>query len=184
MGGTAVTQADLDGSINAIRLRPLDAIATAKGIKKTSPLTIAGLPNDPDRDADVPALIWEIRRERRMEFVFEYSRLLDLKRWKKITYMDGVVKPDNLLGLWINFQTEFPEWLIPAKVNKLKVQKADGTVVTYTGTNAVDMVGYYIPENVSNRDAFTNRVYLAPVGNTQINQYKEKGYTLTQTPGW
>lgn len=184
MGGTAVTQADIDGSINAIRLRPLDAVATAKGIKRTAALTLATLPDDPDRDADVPALIWEIRRERRMEFVFEYSRLLDLKRWKKITYMDGVVKPDNLLGLWINFQTEFPEWLVPAKVNKLKVQKADGTVVTYTGTNAVDMVGYYIPENVSNRDPFTNRVYLAPVGNTQINQYKEKGYTLTQTPGW
>jgi hypothetical protein len=184
MGGTAVTQADLDASINAIRLRPLDAMATAKLIKKTAPLTLAGLPNDPDRDADVPALIWEIRRERRMEFVFEYSRLLDLKRWKKITYMDGVTKPDNLLGLWINFQTEFPEWLIPAKINKLKVQKADGTVVTYTGTNAVDMVGYYIPENISNRDPFTSRVYLAPVGNTQINQYKEKGYTLTQTPGW
>ena len=49
---------------------------------------------------------------------------------------------------------------------------------------AVDMVGYYVPENISNRDPFTDRVYLAPVGNTQINQYKEKGFTLTQTPGW
>ena len=25
--------------------------------------------DDPDKDSDVPALIWEIRRERRMEFV-------------------------------------------------------------------------------------------------------------------
>jgi starch-binding outer membrane protein, SusD/RagB family len=184
MGGAAVIQADIDASVNAIRLRPLDATAIGKGIKKTAPLSLASLPNDPDRDSDVPALLWEIRRERRMEFVFEYSRLLDLKRWKKIRYMDGVTNPDNLLGLWINFQTEFPEWLIAAKVGKLKVQKADGTVVTYTGTNAVDMVGYYIPENISNRDPFTDRVYLAPVGNTQINQYKEKGYVLTQTPGW
>jgi hypothetical protein len=46
------------------------------------------------------------------------------------------------------------------------------------------MIGYYIPENISNRDVFTERVYLAPLGNTQINQYKDKGYTLTQTPGW
>lgn len=98
--------------------------------------------------------------------------------------MDGTVKPDNQLGLWINFQTEFPEWLIPAKVSKLKVQKADGIIVTYTGTNAASMIGYYIPENISNRDPFTERVYLAPVGNTQINQYKDKGYTLTQTTGW
>lgn len=184
MGGTAVTQGDIDASINAIRTRPLDATAIAKGVKKTAALSLASLPIDPDSDPDVPQLIWEIRRERRMEFVFEYSRLMDIKRWKKLSYMDGSVKPDNLLGLWINFQTEFPEWLIPAKVNKLKVQQADGTVVAYTGTNAASMVGYYIPENSSNRDPFTDRAYLAPVGNTQINQYKDKGYALTQTPGW
>ena len=184
MGGAAVTQADVDASINAIRLRPLDATAIAKGIKKTAALSLASLPNDPDRDADVPQLIWEIRRERRMEFVYEHTRLMDIKRWKKINYMDGIVKPDNLLGLWINFQTEFPEWLVAAKVNKLKVKLADGTIITYNGTNGAAMVGYYIPENISNIDAFTDRVYLAPVGNTQMNQYADKGYTLTQTPGW
>ncbi len=184
MGGAVIVQADIDASINAIRSRPLDAIATGKGVKKTAALTIASLPDDPDRDADVSPLLWEIRRERRMEFVFEHSRLLDIKRWKKISYMDGSVKPDNLLGLWINFQTELPEWLITAKVGNLKVKLADGTIVTYTGTNGAAMVGYYMPENVSNGDAFTDRVYLAPVGNTQINQYKDKGYTLTQSPGW
>jgi hypothetical protein len=184
MGGAAVTQGDLDASVNAIRSRPLDATAVSKGVKKTAALTLASLPDDPDRDADVPPLIWEIRRERRMEFVFEHTRLMDIKRWKKISYMDGTVKPDNLLGLWVNFQTEFPEWLIPAKVGKLKVKQADGTIVTYSGTNGAAMIGFYIPENVSNRDAFTDRVYLAPLGNTQINQYKDKGYTLTQTPGW
>lgn len=183
MGGVAVTQADIDASINAIRNRPLDATAIAKGIKKTAPLSLASLPDDPDRDSDVPALIWEIRRERRMEFVFEHTRLMDIKRWKKIDYMKNT-DPDNMLGLWINFQTEYPEWLVAAKVNKLKVRKEDGTVVTYTGTNAADMVGYYIPENISNRDAFTDRVYLAPVGNTQISEYLDKGYKLTQTAGW
>jgi starch-binding outer membrane protein, SusD/RagB family len=184
MGGAAVTQADIDASINAIRSRPLDATAIAKGIKKTAALTLAALPNDPDRDADVPALIWEIRRERRMELVYEYSRLLDLKRWKKISYMSGTVKPDNLLGLWVNFQTEFPEWLVTSKVGKLKVKNAVGTTITYDGTNGAAMVGYYIPENISDRDGFTDRVYLAPVGNTQINDYKQKGYVLTQTFGW
>ena len=183
MGGAVVTQGDIDASINAIRSRPLDATATAKGIKKTAPLSLASLPDDPDRDADVPALIWEIRRERRMEFVFEHTRLLDLKRWKKINYMANT-DPDNLLGLWIDFQAELSEWLVKAKEGKLKVRKEDGTIVTYNGTNKADMVGYYIPENVSNRDAFTERVYLAPVGNTQISEYLDKGYKLTQTPGW
>jgi len=184
MGGAAVTQTDIDASINAIRLRPLDATATAKGIKKTAALSLASLPDDPDRDSDVSPLLWEIRRERRMEFVFEHTRLMDLKRWKKIDKMNGATNPDIMLGLWINFPTEYSEWLITAKVGKLKVKQADGTIVTYSGTNAADMVGYYIPENISDRDPFTERVYLAPVGNTQINQYKEKGYTLTQTPGW
>jgi hypothetical protein len=183
IGGAAVTQADIDASINAIRSRPLDAKAVSKGIKKTAPMLIASIPDDPERDSDVPALIWEIRRERRMEFVFETSRLLDIKRWKKINYMSNT-DPDNMLGLWTDFKAEYPEWLVAAKVNKLKVKKADGTIVTYTGTNATDMVGFYVPENISNRDAFTDRVYMAPVGNTQISDYLGKGYKLTQTVGW
>ena len=89
-----------------------------------------------------------------------------------------------MLGLWTNFQTEFPEWLVASKINKLKVKQADGTIVTYTGTNASSMVGYYIPEAVVNRDAFTERVNLAPIGNTQISEYLDKGYKLTQTTGW
>jgi len=137
----------------------------AKNVTKTAPLSLASIPNDPARDADVPALIWEIRRERRMEFVFEHTRLLDIKRWKKINYMDAAVNTDLLLGPWVNFQTEFPQWLIASKVGKLKVEKADGTVVTYDGANGADMVGFYIPENVSNRDPFSNRVYMAPIGN-------------------
>jgi hypothetical protein len=184
MGGAAVTQADIDKSINAIRSRPLDAVAIAKGVTKTAPLSIAALPNDPDRDADVPALIWEIRRERRMEFFYEHTRLLDIKRWKKINYMSGTQNPDLLLGPWVNFAAEMPEWLADAKVNKLKVKKADGTVVTYNGSNGADMVGYYIPENIADRDPFTDRVYMAPIGKNQISEYLDKGYTLTQTPGW
>ncbi|HEY0652228.1 MAG TPA: RagB/SusD family nutrient uptake outer membrane protein [Chryseosolibacter sp.] len=184
MGGTPVTQADLDKSVNAIRNRPLDAAATAKGVVKTSPLLLANVPNDPDRDPTVPALLWEIRRERRMEFVFEHTRLMDLKRWKKIEYMNAAVNTDLLRGPWINFQAEFPSFLVAGKRNILKVEKADGTIVTYTGSNAAEMVGYYIPENVSNRDPFTDRVYTAPVGNNEISTYGERGYTLTQTPGW
>ncbi|MBK7489288.1 MAG: RagB/SusD family nutrient uptake outer membrane protein [Bacteroidales bacterium] len=184
LGGPAVTQADIDASINAIRSRPLDKAAKDKEIQQTAPMTLADLPDDPARDADVPALIWEIRRERRMEFVFEHSRLLDIKRWKKINYLDVTTNPDLHLGLWMNFPVDMPEWLDESKIGKLKVQRADGTVITYNGTNGNEMVGYYLPENISARDAFTDRVYLAPVGIAQITQYAEKGYTLTQTPGW
>lgn len=188
LGGIAVTQANLDASINAIRNRPLDQAAIAKGVVKTSPLLLSAVPDDPDRDPTVSPLLWEIRRERRMEFVFEHTRLLDIKRWKKIEYMDGNANPDILLGPWVDFPAEKTantvNYLVASKVNKLQVKKLDGSVVTYNGSNAANMVGFYIPENISNRDAFTDRVYLAPVGNNEITQYAERGYTLTQTPGW
>jgi starch-binding outer membrane protein, SusD/RagB family len=183
-GGAAVSQVDLDKSVNAIRSRPLDAAAIAKGVEKTDPLTLAAMPNDPDRDADVPALIWEIRRERRMEFVFEYSRLLDLKRWKKLNNMDFSTNPDSFLGPWVDVQTEIPSYLTTANKNKIRVKKTDGTIVTWDGTNASSMVGFWMVENAQNRNAFTDRSYLSPVGQSQIIQYEEKGFTLTQTEGW
>ena len=184
LSGTSITQTDLDKSINAIRNRPLDAAAAAKGVQKTAPLTLGALPNDPTRDADVPEMIWEIRRERRMEFVFEHTRLLDLKRWKKLTNMNFSTNPDYFLGPWVNLPVELPSYLTAANVNRVRVKKEDGTIVTYNGSNASAMVGYWMVENASNRNAFTDRSYLSPVGQSQIVQYSEKGYKLTQTTGW
>src|SRR5690606_22589631 len=183
-GGPAVSQADLDRSINAIRNRPLDDEAIAKGVTKTAPLMLGQLPNDPERDSDVPALIWEIRRERRMEFFYEYSRLLDLKRWKKIDYMDFSTDPNYFMGPWVNIAAEVPAYLSESYEGVLRVKKEDGTVVTYNGSNGGDMVGYFMVENASNRNAFGDEVYMAPVGRTQMVEYTERGYTLTQTAGW
>src|SRR6186997_697575 len=184
MGGPAVTQSDLDKSINAIRNRPLDAAAIAKGVVKTAPLLIAAIPVDPTKDADVPDLIWEIRRERRMEFVFEHTRLLDLKRWKKLSNMDFSTNPDYFLGPWVNVQAEIPSYLTTANINKVRVKKTDGTIVTWNGSNASSMIGFWMVENAQNRNAFTDKSYMAPVGQSQIIQYEEKGYKLTQTKLW
>lgn len=184
LGGSPVTQEDIDKSINAIRLRPLDADAADKGVQQTAPLMLGALPNDPDRDADVPSLIWEIRRERRMEFVFEHTRLLDLKRWKKLSNMDFSTNPDYFLGPWVNVQAEAPAYLTATYVGRTKVKLLDGTIVTYDGTNAASLVGFWMVDNAQNRNPFTDRSYLAPVGQSQIIQYEEKGYTLTQTTGW
>jgi starch-binding outer membrane protein, SusD/RagB family len=183
-GGPAVTQGDLDMSINAIRSRPLDAAAIAKGVHKTAPLMLGALPNDPAKDAEISDLIWEIRRERRMEFVFEHTRLLDLKRWKKLQYMDFSTNPDYFLGPWVNIPVEIPSYLTAANKGKVRVKKEDGTIVIWDGTNASDMVGFWMVENAQNRLSFTDKSYLAPIGQSQIIQYQEKGYTLTQTPGW
>src|SRR6186713_1665495 len=174
MGGPAVTQSDLDKSINAIRNRPLDAASIAKGVVKTAPLLLAAVPVDPTKDADVPDLIWEIRRERRMEFVFEHTRLLDLKRWKKLTNMNFSTNTDHLLGPWVNLQTELPSSLTTASATagNVKVKKADGTIVTWNGTNGSSMIGFWMVENAQNRNAIPDKAYLSPVGQAQITQYE------------
>lgn len=183
MGGAAVTQADIDASINVLRDRPLDATAKAKGLKNTVHMMLADINAgfDPNRDQTVDPLIWEVRRERRLEMVFEHSRILDLRRWKKLDYMDNAKYPATLRGPWVNFATEMPEFL---KKGSTQVETADGTIVTFDGTNADMMVGYYVPTSVKPRPAFTDRVYLAPIGDQQISDYQQKGYHLTQTIGW
>lgn len=178
-----VSQADIDKSINALRARPLDATAVEKGVKQTAPMVLADINAgfDPDRDADVDPLIWEIRRERRLELVYEYSRLVDIRRWKKLDYMDNNKNPDTMLGPWIDFNEELTTSLTEGST---QVQKLDGTVVTYDGKNAADMVGFYVPLKIVARSAFSDRSYLYPVGTAQISQYKEVGKTLSQTTGW
>ena len=185
LGGTAVTQADIDKSINAIRNRPLDETAIANGVQKTAPLQIASIADDPARDADVSALMWEIRRERRMEFVFETQRLSDIRRWFKLDYMDNKKYPETMLGAWVDLPNEFPEQLDDANKDAGKsVMKEDGTVVVWNGSNQADMVGYAIPINAAARNDFSTKNYLAPVGSSIIANYKNKGFTLTQTGGW
>lgn len=115
-GGAAVTQADLDKSINAIRTRPLDQVAIDKGVKQTAPLTLAMVSsmNDPERTSDIQKttlgyktrgacspLMWEIRRERRMEFFMENVRTLDIRRWGWLELMLSTNNPDIAVGGWV-----------------------------------------------------------------------------------
>lgn len=187
-GGVAVTQADLDRSINAIRNRPLDNVATAKGVTKTAPLMLASLPNDPERESDVSPLMWEIRRERRMEFVFEYARIQDIRRWKKLHYLN-FTSEDYRLGPWIIGNVDLRDRANPGKIapsyrNVLQVKNAAGQIITYNGTNDAEMVGYYVVRNFANRLAVQDRNYLAPISQLLIDEYKDRGFTLNQTTGW
>lgn len=121
-----------------------------------------------------------------MEFVFENHRLLDLKRWNKIDYMnfDKGNDDDHLFGPWVDLATELPEVLDDANIGNVKVKHADGTIVTWDGENQDEMEGYWKVENVQNRNSFGDKVYLSPVGLTQINDYQNRGYHLSQTQGW
>lgn len=216
-GGAAITDADLDRSINAIRDRPLDDSAAAHGLtSKTAHLTMAmvNAMNDPARtDAvqqttlgyknkgAVSPLLWEIRRERRMEFCLEQTRIIDLRRWGQLELMQGKTNPDIMVGAWIDLnETEKLHKAfslnVGASVGVVKVQKLDGTVVTFTGettekgdliegtSNVKEMVGFRIPNNIQDRDEITERNYLEPVCKNVIDQYGDRGLTIEQNPGW
>ncbi len=188
IGGTAVAQADIDRSINKIRNRPLAPEAVALGVKKTDKMVLTELPNDPDRDRSVSALLWEIRRERRMEFAFEFSRIIDLRRWKKLDYMDTDRNKELLFGTWVNFQKEAAAELKPDNKNKIRVVDKSGKIIVYDGANGAQMNGFFYPKENLGRLPFIDlpniNPYLSPIGTNDITFYKNRGYTLTQTKGW
>lgn len=192
LGGPAVTQDDIDVSINAIRNRPLDAGQEALGVKKTAAMQLADLADDPDRDADVPQLLWEIRRERRMEFAFEQGRIIDLRRWHKLNYMDTTENPDLLFGAYVDISRRGKNSMLGDMKNyvgKLRVfNETKNEYVVYDGNNNRQVKGWFQAETTEPRQPFLNMTnvnpYLCPIGTNQINDYQIHGYTLTQTPGW
>lgn len=88
------TQEVADRTVNQLRRRAGSQSSSA-GV---ADMTVAGIDAsfDPMRDPDVDALLWEIRRERRVELMGEGFRLDDLRRWKKGSYVDR-----QPLGAWI-----------------------------------------------------------------------------------
>ena len=208
--GENITDADLNASINAIRQRPLDAEAEAKGVKKTAPLTMAMVSADSDpmrvsapyqnTHAGVCSpILWEIRRERRMEFFMEQHRVLDIRRWGWLELMNASVNPEIQYGCWMDFNDtknnlKAFNLLTGANFGKVGVMKEDGTIVMFDGekdadgnilsSNAADMVGYRVVQNFKDRDRMEEKHYLEPICKDVLNQYKDAGYTIKQNAGW
>ncbi|MCH7413090.1 RagB/SusD family nutrient uptake outer membrane protein [Belliella sp. R4-6] len=165
LGGTALSQADLDKSINVLRARPginLPAVTLVGDRFAANGVAY----DDPQRDQSVSSILWEIRRERRIELMMEGFRLNDLRRWKKLEYADTQANPTINRGTWVT-RAEFPN-----------LQSA---VVLSEGNE-----GYIIPANVAAAQRIFNnpRVYLDPVPIDQIALYEENGVVLTQNEGW
>lgn len=88
LGGEGITQNDLDISINLLRNRA-----------KLPHLNVNPGFSDPKNTIGVSDLIWEIRRERRCELMFDnWTRYWDLIRWHQLDKLDSAVHPDILLG--------------------------------------------------------------------------------------
>lgn len=83
-----ISQTDLDNSINLLKDR-----AGLPHLKKEVGFS------DPANNHNVSDLIWEIRRERRCELMFDnWFRYWDLVRWHQLDKLDSSMYPNILLG--------------------------------------------------------------------------------------
>jgi len=160
----SLTQSDLDISINRLRKRTGINMPNLQ-VSGNQPMVNGVIYDDPQRDPSVPAIIWEIRRERRVELMMEGFRNDDLRRWKKYEYLDTRLNPDINRGAWIR-KSDFPKTTITIENNAAE--------------------GYIIPApKAETQRVFDNpRVYLSPLPLDQIKLYQDQGVELPQNPGW
>jgi hypothetical protein len=153
LGAAPITQADLDNSINKLRVRAGLPNLQLNGLQGVA---VNGTPYvDPKKDADVTSLVWEIRRERRVELMMDGFRYQDILRWKKGHYMDSQKNPDIFLGA-----------KVPPGNDVLR--NADG---------------YLMPYKAGTKRTFIDpKHYLSPIPTGQIALYPDGG--LQQNPGW
>lgn len=139
----SITQDDLNKSINKLRSR-------------------AGIPllnvnvgySDPANNMDVSDLIWEIRRERRNELMFDnWTRYWDLIRWHQLDKLDSSIYPDILLG---------------------------ANIVNDPYNHVVDRTGDYIDGTKGKKRQFNQKHYWYPIPSDQISLNPQ----LVQNPGW
>ncbi len=140
--GTA-TQADLDKSVNLLKARAgLPALTVAVGF------------SDPANDMGVSDLIWEVRRERRTELMFDnWARYWDLVRWHQLDKLYSIVHPDVLLG---------------------------ANIVNDPYNTKVPRVGNYIDGTKGKQRIYDKKHYWYPIPSNQISLNDK----LTQNPGW
>ncbi|WP_432220859.1 RagB/SusD family nutrient uptake outer membrane protein [Flavobacterium sp. TMP13] len=161
-----VTNADLDMSINKVRARAGIAALTTDGINATA----AGVQiNDAQRvtaleqiSGIVSPIIWEVRRERRIEFMsWTALRKADILRWKKGDYLDTTTNPDVALGA-----------RIPALIGTSSKTKVNAS-------------GYVIPYAAGVSRAFVSpKNYLTAIPTNDISLYAAEGVELKQNSGW
>lgn len=179
LGKYTLTQADFDRTINVLRDRPSTHMPhlTLTG----SNLSVNGtIINDPDRDQTVSPILWEIRRERRIELVYEGLRYNDLRRWGKLDYADMIKNPNVNLGAWVD-KERYVAWYN---------SKHPGKEITVSTLNSVHLdregnAGYIKPiSDASLMRTVSDKDYLYPIPTNEITLYQQHGKTLTQNPGW
>ena len=147
--------------LDAEAIASLNQLRARAGMPNYTPL------NDPANTIGVSDLIWEIRRERRVELMYDKNdRYWSLIRWHQLDKLDTKNYPEQTLGAWIDMSDE----RMVSQVDKKNVTvNADG----------------YIDCSINTKGELVTRVfdekhYLAPIPSGQISLNPN----LTQNPGW
>ena len=140
-----LSDADVDKTINKMFARA--------GLPATTVAAMSSM-TDPDNDMNVSNLLWEIRRCRRCELIYDKDlRYWDLVRWHQLDQLDSTKNPDIAVG---------------ANVSNVPADKRPANV------------GGYIDASGGQIRTFSDREYLFPIPSGQIGLNNE----LTQNPGW
>lgn len=124
-------------------------------------LNISAIEHDPANNMGVSDLLWEIRRCRRCELMFDnWTRYWDLVRWHKLDLLDSQKNPNILLGANM---TACPP-----------LKDSEGNAYT------IPNVGGYIDGSKGKVRVYDKRQYLYPVPSGQITLNEN----LTQNPLW
>ncbi|MBP5498764.1 MAG: RagB/SusD family nutrient uptake outer membrane protein [Muribaculaceae bacterium] len=144
----SISQGDLDKSINKLRDR------VGMPHLSTSP------DSDPANNMGVSALIWEIRRERRVEMMYCMNdRYYSLQRWNQLDKLDTQKYPNLSRGAY--------------------VQGFDADGVSLKDIN-IDSDGYINCKNNGAERIYNSKYLLFPIPNDQSTLNPQIG----QNPGW
>jgi hypothetical protein len=134
------------------------ATASVNKLRTRAGMPALKLQGDPANNMGVSDLIWEVRRERRVELMFDLNdRYWSLIRWHQLDKLDTQKYPDQTKGAWID-----ASW--PIDLNSVKL----------------DANGYIDCNTTGDHRIFEEKHYLAPIPSGQITLNPAIG----QNPGW
>lgn len=150
----ALSQNDLDRSINLLRERV--------GMPHLTP-SVAADPNAVDYGYAITPMLYEIRRERRVELMGEGFRFNDIKRWKAGKLIEGI-RTVRGMKLTADLKKKYTY-----DVSKIAT---DGQALVIVNTN------------YANGRKWDNKYYYNPIPLNQISLTASKPGAYVQNPGW
>jgi hypothetical protein len=175
LGGAAMSQNDLDISVNELRVKHGNMPALTYAGKGKVSVNGVEITADPKNVEGISNLLWEIRRERRSELMCDGFRYEDLLRWKQGYLLDFSKNPDGYRGV---SRAALEAYVEAHKDEDLHKGQSMATIDANNSFDDKYLIGFDV--TVNNRKFDENKNYLEPIPSTQITLHPALG----QNPGW